>query len=264
MARSRALINVLNLAKKEELPIETQFLNDLKASIEIQDSKNSGKPSRTFKPSSMHCIRNMYFQVMGADINEGRMSSELVGICESGTDRHDRLQKAIMQMKENNIDCEYIDVEQYINIHKDELSDLVVLSKQGNETKLYHQKYNVRFLCDGIIRYKGKYYILEIKTESASKFWDRKDVSEDHILQGTAYSLLLNLSNVLFVYECRDTCNKKAFMFTPTKQQKFDLVNKIIACQDAIHYEVVPDKPSDVSKKACMYCPYSDLCKRLP
>ena len=63
MARSQALKNVLNLidAAVEELPIEKQFLNDLKASIELQDEKNRRKPSKSYKPSSLHCIRNMYF-----------------------------------------------------------------------------------------------------------------------------------------------------------------------------------------------------------
>ena len=58
MPRSRALLNVLNLvdASVEELPIEQQFLNDLKASIELTDSKGERKPSRSYKPSSLHCI----------------------------------------------------------------------------------------------------------------------------------------------------------------------------------------------------------------
>ena len=46
MARSQSLLNVLSLveAAKEELPVEQQFLNDLKASIELQDKKNLRQP----------------------------------------------------------------------------------------------------------------------------------------------------------------------------------------------------------------------------
>lgn len=262
MAKSQALLNVLNLvdAAKEELPVEQQFLNDLKASIEIQDSKNARKPSPSYKPSSLHCIRNMYFQITGATSGDNRATSELVGICESGTDRHDRIQKAVMAMKDSGIDCEYVNVAEYV---KDKnLEDLKIVSQQGNETKLYNTALNISFLCDGIIRYKGVYYILEIKTETSSKFWDRNDVNPDHVLQGTAYSVNLGIDNVLFLYECRDNCSKKAFMLHITDKMKQDLVGKITECDGYVDRMIAPPKPEDISKKACAYCGYADLCRR--
>lgn len=261
MARSQVLLNVLNLvdAAKEELPIEQQFLCDLKASIEKQDEQNKRKPSQSYKPSSLHCIRNMYFQVTGAEQNADRATSELIGICESGTDRHERIQNAVMQMKETGIDCEYVNVAQFVTDRN--LEDIDIVSQQGNETKLFNKAINMSFLCDGIIRYKGKYYILEIKTENSNKFWDRRDVNPDHILQGTAYSVNLGLDDVLFLYECRDNCSKKAFMLHITDSMKHDLVGKITECDGYISRLVCPPKPDDVSKKACMYCNYANLCK---
>lgn len=262
MARSSALINVLNLvdAATEELPIESQFLNDLKASIELSDNKQKRKPSMSYKPSSLHCIRNMYFQITGAELEGDRASSELIGICESGTDRHDRIQRACMAMKENNIDCEYVNVGEFVKARG--LNDIEVVSQNGNETKLFNKVLNISFLCDGIIRYKGKYYILEIKTETSNKFWDRKDVNPDHILQGTAYSVNLGLDNVLFLYECRDNCSKKAFMLHVTDKMKQDLVGKITECDGYVERMICPPKPEDVSRKACAYCNYAELCKR--
>ena len=267
MARSQALKNVLNLidAAKEALPIEKQFLNDLKASIELQDEKNSRKPSKSYKPSSLHCIRNMYFQITGAKTEGDRASSELVGICESGSDRHERIQRAVIHMKDNGIDCEYLNVGDYVDSRQKggELLNLVVVSQMGNETKLFNKELNMSFLCDGIIRYKGKYYILEIKTEVSNKFWDRKDVNADHILQGTAYSLNLGIDNVLFLYECRDNCAKKAFMLNVTSKMKNDLVGKITECDGYVSRLIPPPKPEDVTKKTCAYCGYSELCKRV-
>lgn len=266
MAKSQALLNVLNLvdAAKEELPVEVQFLNDLKASIELQDRKQIRKPSTTYKPSSLHCIRNMFYQVTGAEQASDRASSELVGICESGTDRHEHIQKAVMAMKENGIDCDYVDVGDFVALAHCEgrLIDIEVISKQGNETKLFNKKLNMSFLCDGIIEYKGTYYILEIKTETANKFWDRQAVNPDHELQGTAYSVNLELNNVLFLYECRDTCNKKAFMFHVTDKMKQDLVGKITECDGYVERLIAPPKPADVSRKACSYCNYAERCKK--
>ena len=260
MARDRALLNVLKLVNQEELPVERQFLNDLKASIELTDKKSARKASQTYKPSSLHCLRNMFYQVIGAEATNGSTSSELVGICESGTDRHERIQKAVLNMKNNNIDCEYVDVGQYVLAH--DLSDVDVVSQQGMETKLKHKKLNMSFLCDGIIRYKGKYYILEIKTETSNKFWNRDSVNPDHILQGTAYSEALGIDKVLFVYECRDNCSKKSFMLTVTDEMRKALVDKIESCNGYIERHIVPPKPDDLGKNTCAYCGYAERCKQ--
>lgn len=266
MARSQALKNVLNLvdAATEELPVEKQFLLDLKASIELQDTKNARKPSLSYKPSSLHCIRNMYFQVTGADAEADRATSELVGICESGTDRHERIQNAVIAMKENGIDCEYVNVGEYVKNKQanGELLDLEVVSQNGNETKLFNHALKMSFLCDGVIKYHGNYYILEIKTETSNKFWDRSDVNPDHILQGTAYCVNLGLDKVVFLYECRDNCAKKTFMLNVSQKMKQDLVGKITECDGYVERLIPPPKPEDLSKKACAYCSYANLCKR--
>lgn len=259
MARSQALINVLNLANAQELPVERQFLNDLTASIELQDQKNARKPSQSYKPSSLHCIRNMFYQLTGAEQKGDRASSELIGICESGTDRHERLQEACIAMKNNNIDCEYINVADYVKQH--ELDYLEVVSQQGNETKLFHKELNMSFLCDGIIRYKSHYYILEIKTETSNKWWQRTGVNPDHILQGTAYSEALKINEVIFLYENRDTCNKKTFLLNVTDDMRKTLVDKIHNCDGYVERCIVPPIPSDISKKYCAYCNYSERCK---
>lgn len=261
MAKSRALLNVLNLvgSAKEEMPIEQAFLSDLKASIEKQDEKNKRKPSKSYKPSSLHCIRNMYFQITGAELESDRASCELVGICESGTDRHDRIQKAVMAMKNTGIDCEYVDVGKYVI--ENNLTDLKIISKNGNETKLFNEKLNMSFLCDGIIRYKSRYYILEIKTETSNKFWDRAAMNPEHILQGTAYSLNFNIDEVIFLYECRDNCAKKSYILNVTDEMKKNLMDKIKNCNAYVSDNVVPPKPDDITRKTCLYCNYSKLCK---
>jgi len=263
MARSQALLSVLNLVDvaTNEMPIEQQFLNDLRVSIEKQDEKTARKPSQSYKPSSLHCIRNMYYQVTGAEGEGDRATSELIGICESGTDRHDRIQRAVMAMKDNGIDCEYVDVAEFVR-NRGLDSYLTIVSQQGNETKLFNNDLKMSFLCDGIIRYKGKYYILEIKTETSGKFWERKTVNPAHILQGTAYSVNLKLDDVLFLYECRDNCSKKAFMLHVTDDMKQDLVGKISNCEMYVEQNEVPPKPNDLGKNTCAYCPYAKRCEK--
>ena len=262
MAR-QSLKNIHRLiqAATNEMPISQQFVADLKASIEKQHTLEGRKPSKSYKPSSMTCIRNMYFQVVGAEADEERANACLVGIVQTGSDRHDKLQEAITHMKEFGMECEYIDVAEFVRIRG--LDYLEVVSKQGFETKLYHKDLNISFLCDGIIKYKGQYYILEIKTETIYKWQSRDGVAEEHIPQGTAYATCLGINQVMFLYENRDNCDKKAYVLEITDDMKYDLiVSKIEECDGYVSRLIPPPKPKDITRKDCQYCRYKTECRR--
>ena len=262
MARS-SLKNVCRLiqAAKETLPPEQDFLNDLKRSIELDADSGYSLPSKTYKPSGMNCIRASYYQVSGIEPDKASSNYTLVGICNSGTDIHVRIQTAVERMKENGMDCEYIDVQQFVNSRR-LTNELQIVSKNGMETKLYHKKYNMSFMCDGIIKYKGHYYILELKTENSYKFVNRKEVDPSHYNQGTAYSLAFGIDEVLFVYINRDVLDMKAFMLNVTNEMKQNLVGYIEECDGYVSRKIAPPKPEDVSKKACNYCIYKTQCKK--
>lgn len=257
-----SLKNVAKLIARanSEVPVEKQFLDDLKRSIELEDKKNARKPSQSYKPSGMNCIRSMYYQVVGAEY-EAESNYVMVGICEAGTDRHERIQNAISKMKENGFDCEYVDVADYVESRGlDEYLDIV--DKCGNETKLYDRKRNISFLCDGIIKYQGKYYIVEFKTESSFKWRDRKAVDSKHHNQAITYSLELQLDDVLFVYINRDIVDMKSFMYHVTQEERDGIINLIEECQKYVDLKEVPPIPDDVSDKKCAYCNYGQLCER--
>ena len=261
MAR-QSLKNIIRLidAAKEQVPVEQEFLADLKRSIELNDEKDRRLPSQTYKPSGMNCIRASYYQVMGVEPDESSSSYTMVGICNSGTDIHVRVQTAVAEMKENGIDCEYLDVAEFVKSRN--LDNLEIKSKSGMETKLYHKRLNMSFMCDGIIRYKGKYYILELKTESSYKFMNRHDVDPSHYNQGTAYSLAFGLDNVLFVYISRDVLDMKAFMFNVTNEMRSHLVDYIDECDSYVRRQIAPPKPENVARKTCSYCGYKTQCKK--
>lgn len=261
MANRRNLKNLIKLIDIEANDIvedtEVSFLNDLKRSIELTDTKNSRKPSQTYKPSSMKCIRNMYYQVTGREPDEGETSYTLVGICQSGSNIHDWIQGAISQMKDNGFDCEYLDVAEFI---KDKgIEDIQIVAKQGHETKLYHTKLNMSFLTDGIIRYKGNYYITEFKTETSRKWQTRFDVDPKHYEQAIAYSLAFGLDDVLFVYIQRDILDMKSYMFHVTDDMRNNLIAKIDECNKYVELNEVPPKPYQ-TKALCNYCPYMSSC----
>lgn len=246
-------------------PVEQSFLSDLKRSIELTDKANARKPSQTYKPSSMHCIRNMYYQRIGAEMDEGETSYTLIGICNSGSDIHQRIQQAVLDMKTNDMDCEYINVGDYVKNR--EIQDLEIVKMpdfehKDYETKLFHKRLNMSFLCDGIIRYKNKYYILELKTESVNKWMARKGVDPKHYMQATAYSIAFDIDDVIFVYINRDMLDMKAFTFTPTYEMKSALIGKIEECDSFIAKNEAPPKPTDLPRTVCEYCPYKTECRK--
>ena len=242
---------------KEEAPIEKQFVEDLKRSIELNDKKESRKPSQTYKPSSMNCLRNMYYQRIGIE-PESESNAVLIGICESGTDRHETIQNYIRRMKYNNIDCEWINVGDYLR--EQNITDPVVLEQKGNETKLFSNIYNMRFMCDGLIKYKGEYYIIEIKTESTHKFNRHEEPWPSHIQQATCYSMTIGVPKVIFIYENRDTCNKKAYLVTVTDKMVERVVDIINRVNKAVQDNVIPPRCEDTHK--CSYCKYKGQCKK--
>lgn len=262
--RFKNIVSLIN-QQTSNLPVEQMFLNDLKKSIEMDDMKNTRKPSKSYKPSSMNCIRNMYYQVIGAEQDVGHSSYSSICICNSGSDTHERIQGYVLGMESNGIDCEYINVADFVEQRNLDYLEIVKkpnFKKKEFETKLYHKKLNMSFLCDGIIRYRGKYYIVELKTETNNKWYNREGVDESHYNQGTAYSIAFGIDDVIFIYIDRDMLNMKAFMFTPTDEMKADLIGKITECDGYVQRMVTPPKPENVAKKTCNYCNYASRCRR--
>lgn len=254
------IVNTIERAKQTR-SIEQQFLDDLTASIEKDSLKSSRKPSLTYKPSSMNCMRQSFYLILNVYMPPEMQTYQSCGICESGSDRHERIQKAIDGMKDNGFDCEYIDVETYINQHN--LNDtLEVKEKTGMETKVYNKKLNMSFLTDGIIKYKQRYFIFEFKTEVAQKFRNRTNVDPIHISQGTAYSDAFKINDVIFLYENRDTCEKKSYLLNVTDDDRQNRIHKYIKeCDEYIANRVVPPMPIDQTVlKKCKYCAYKARC----
>lgn len=261
MARAgiRNISRLIDIAK-EELPVEEAFLGDLKRSIEKEEEQDRRKPSQFYKPSSMNCIRNMFYQRIGKELDESTSSYIGIGICNAGTDIHLRTQRAVLHMKRMGFDCVYVDVAKYVAKHK--IPNIEVVDKSGFETKLKHTELALSFLCDGIVKYRGDYYILEIKSESSFKWISRAGVDPSHYRQATAYSLSLGLNKVLFVYINRDTLDMKAFMFEPTDEMKQDLVGLINNCEGYVKRMITPPKPKEVDRKTCEYCNYKSSCRK--
>jgi RecB family exonuclease len=183
----------------------------------------------------------------------------LIGIGESGSSRHEIIQTYISTMQDAGFDCEWVDVAEYINQTKPE--GTTVIKKSGMETKCHNDIFNMRFLCDGVIKYKGKYYIIEIKTESTYKYSSHDDVYLEHKAQATCYSMALGIDEVIFLYEDRDNCSKKAYYVEVTDAMKQDIAGKIFQCDECVKTSTPPPK-TDIPKH-CDYCKYKRQCREV-
>lgn len=274
---SNTIKNVHRLIKsaKEAQPIEAAFLADLISCIEQESAEKRNIPTKTYKPSSMNCIRNMYFQVMGYQ-PEGSANYCLTGMGETGTARHEKIQYYLTVAPKYGIKIEYIDVEEYIKTQG--LTHLKVIERDGYEVKLQNTVLNMRFLSDGVIKYQNRYFIFELKTESTYKEVPRKMVDPGHYVQGASYAANLDIGGIMFLYENRDNCHKKSFLFNVTDEMKYSLVlSRIEECDSYVKNMIIPPKPvtadflgefvSDhdklkVQKKACEYCAYKMACRK--
>ena len=255
MAKLGSLAKMIKQAQENK--VAEQFIEDLIYTIEEEDRSSVRTPTQSFKPSGISgCIRSLYYQLSGIAPDDTDSGVNLIGICESGTDRHERIQDYIMCMHRHDINCEWLDVGKYLK--ENNIKDPEVISQVGNETKLYSKKYNMRFMCDGLIKYNDELYIVEIKTESTHKYNRHTDAWSEHKLQATCYSMTIGVPKVLFIYEDRDNCTKKGYLVEITDLMK-TRVQSIIDCVNTfIENQEVP--PRELDK--CKYCKYQNQCRK--
>ena len=253
-----ALSNIARMVRrKTQINPADKFLNEFIRTI--QANQRTGTPSKTYKPSSMGgCSRSIYYELTGAPTDGVPEDYSFTGICESGTARHETLQNYVMQMKDAGFDWEWVDPAEYVAEKK--IPNMEVVERSGNEVKFYNSLYNMRFLCDGIVKLGDRYFILEFKTESCYKFDKHDDAWKAHKMQATCYSLCFDIDDVIFIYENRDVCTKKAFLVTVTDEMKDEVEEKIAEIDMAIDEGYVPDKED--SAHECQYCDYKRQCRQ--
>lgn len=263
MSRKR-LIDVINFSNADKADNEI-FLSDVTTAIERYDKLCSRKPSQYYKPSSLNCLRQMYFTRIGENIDDTITPYSSIGMADTGSRRHEAIQQVLSCMKGMGYNWEYVDVADYVDMkHEDgKCLNIKVEGKRGAETKLFDEVYQISFLCDGIIKKlsTNEYYLFEFKNQVSFKLKDKNKVDDAHINQVTAYCAELDLDKALVLYENRDTCILKCpeiFEVTPQMKQKF--YSKILECEDYVEHLKVPPKNND--ETVCKWCKYKLACRK--
>lgn len=255
MAGMKTLMDLIK-TKVEVLPKNETFLSELKETV---SKLNPVRPSSThYRPSALNCNRMIYFDKIQAPKDLVPRDYNDVRITETGTSSHEQIQYYVSKMKECGYDCEWIDVAEYVK--ENNLDNLEIKSKKEFETKLYDKVHDISFLCDGVIKYKGEYFILEIKTEIDNKGLKRDSADEKHKFQSICYALCLGIRKVMWLYEERNFCTPKSFITEVTDQEITDMLLKFEIVETAVKNLVPPPRPD--THKHCMYCSYKNECKK--
>ena len=262
MARKN-LLNLIANATTED--VTKGFVTDLNYAIEKYEKTDKRPPSNTLKPSSIRCVRSGVFQVLGVPMNEEPPNSNLIGICESGTFVHEMIQGKVLRMKDIGLNWEYINVADYVRSHNLNLEVRKECDFEAGEfeTKLYDPVRNISFLCDGILKHGRKYYIFEIKSISNGKFYSTKEVPAKYKDQAIAYSELLGIKDVLFLFVDRDLYSKKSFLYTPTDEERQSWRDRVEYALECIRDSKIPTKPNFADRSFCAYCAYTDICNKV-
>lgn len=263
---SRRLLNLIN-NNNSNLPANKKFLVDVMSAIERNEQLNRRKPSKWYKPSSLHCMRNMYFTRTGAPTDTTTSEYNGIGMADTGTRRHEAIQEVLLQMKKLGYDWEYIDVAEYVKKKQSfgKCRTLQIKGSAGAETHLFDTALKISFRCDGIIRRisTNDYYLFEFKNQTSFKYANKETVDEAHVDQVVCYCTALDLDKAFVLYENRDTCNLECpEIFEVTDKMKQEIcISKIMECEGYVERMIAPPKCSDT--KNCRWCNYKGICKKV-
>jgi len=266
MANSRFKIGKLVRAAVNRQPLNKAFLSDLMAVIELADMNESRKPSRYYKPSSMVCLRQMFFTRVGEIADDVRVEYNVIGMADTGSRRHTAIQEALMKMSGFGYDWKYLDVEEYLKKKwaSGKCLDIQIKGKRGAETHLFHKTLLISFMCDGIIEQlsTGAHFLFEFKNQISFKYNGKDFVDEEHIDQVSCYGMCLDLDYALVLYENRDSCALECpEVFKITAKLKQQIIDKLLECESYVERLVPP--PKYIDTKPCRWCKYKTACAKV-
>ena len=253
----KSLIAVAQGKNAGSVSFEDNFLKAYEEAVRRKElAERQIAPSDYIRSSSMYgCERMIFFQRVHSGSLDGEQAEvTLIEICQSGTDRHLDIQHIVEMME--GVEC--LDLEEVVKEanQKGINTEFLGWNEDRTEARCKNDDLSIYFQPDGVIRFMGKEVILEVKTESTYQFSNRYEPKEEHKWQGTSYGMGLGIDWVLFLYEDRNFCRKKAYLWKITDEMKKKVRAKIHTVNTAISVGVPPEK--DDSK--CTYCKYKNEC----
>lgn len=243
--------------KGDDVLFEEAFLESYnKTLIEDEAKRQQAVPTDYFRPSSLGggCKRMLWYQRKGMPKDAEERSPILIGICDSGTDRHARIQDIVAKME----GVVTLDIEDVVKEAKQAgvNSEFVGWNSDHTEARCKNDDLSIFFQADGAFKFMGRECLLEIKTINSFGFKKLNAPKPEHLRQATCYAMGLNMKWVLFFYEDRNFTDHKLFLVEITDELKEEIRNKVDDVNNYIAENKLPPKEED----KCQYCLYKELC----
>lgn len=241
----------------ELLDLYEQFaLNDLQ-------KRNSEPSSKTFAPSSFRCSRRSWFRLRGTEPDSVRQSDRALDFTAMvGTACHSTIQSLLISLS-NNMDpsiFEWVPLDKYLESHPIPYDYTIQVNGYETQFEIKHP-YPIKFACDGIVRYKGKYYLLEIKTCELSSFQKLTSPKPHHLDQVKCYCTLLKLQDVWMIYQERQFGGIKSFTHYVSLLDMDNTLTQFDYVMDCVASNIAP-RCLPTGDPFCNGCPYTTKCSQ--
>lgn len=270
--RQRSLVTAIRTTRPST-PVNQKFVADVTHAIEELNHRNRRSGSKNYKPSSMTCLRNMYYGRTGAPRDEDRDGYQGIGMADTGTRRHEAIQEVLVAMQELGFPWKYWDVGEFLSGYRwpqQRCLNLKVVCKDGAETLLRDEVLHLSFKCDGIMEYLeddtgDPFFLFEFKNQiefKAQKKATYAHIDEEHEAQVGTYGMEFELDKALVMYENRNALDlyvPEVFWIAPElKQEQLD---KLLEAESYAERGIPPPKPPIVAgKNPCKWCGYKNQC----
>lgn len=214
-------------------------------------------PSRTFAPSQIRCKRISWFRLRGVEPEPETIVDRSMDFkAKMGTACHQNIQKILSET----LGVGWVDPETYLREHSDYTFSC---TQNGLETQIeITNPIPIKFAPDGILFWKDKYWLLEIKTSEYSTFDGLIAPKPQHMDQIKCYATLLNIHNVLVLYQDRLYGNLKCFEVKVTDADMVLMRQMFKEVQDFAEKNIPPKKlPTGDIWCSPSRCRYYNKCK---
>lgn len=227
-------------------------------------NRNQGPSSRTFAPSSFRCDRVSWFRLRGTDPDTARESDKAMDFTAMvGTACHSTIQALLIKLSDSLSDpdlFEWIPLSKYLAEHP--IPYKYTIHENGYETQIeITYPYPIKFACDGVIRYKGTYYLLEIKTCELLSLQKLTGPKPHHLDQVKCYCTLLGIHNVWMLYQERQFGGLRSFTQYITDNDMTKTLLRFDHVIECVESNIAPD-PLPSGDPFCNGCRYHTKCSQ--
>lgn len=230
----------------------SSYEDALRAKIQAECARPS---SCTFAPSSMRCKRKSWFRLRNTAPDVLREPDLILDHTATvGTALHEHIQMLLSEA----LGEDWVPVDVYLKQFP--IPYKYTLSQNGYETRVEIEDPPLKFACDGIIKYRGVYYLLEIKSSEYDSWSRLTETKPHHIEQIQTYATYLNLHNVLTLYIDRLYGKVKSFEFSISEDDMSRIKQEMRYVQQMVVANIAHDKLPN-GDYMCSNCEYKLKCK---